>query len=363
MRIDLLFRRLCDPDKQTFPVRALTAALLLPSALYGAGVSVRNRAYSWGLWRRRRLPVPVVSVGAITVGGAGKTPMTRYLAERLLDMGYRPAILSRGYGRTTGRPRVVTGGCPWQEVGDEPALLSSVLPGVPVVVGADRLATGQIAIETCGADVIVLDDGFQRRDIHRDVDIVMMDAAHPAGNGRLLPAGPLREPLSALRRAQAIVLTRTDQTPSTGAARRLVQAVNPDVPIIETVYRPAQLRRLADGAVMPLNLLDGRTVVALSGIADPASFERTVASLGASVAGAIRFPDHHPYTLNDIASACHLAGERRADWIVTTAKDAVRMPGQTPEPRLLSVDIALTVTAGESDLKNLMMTFGLSSTR
>jgi tetraacyldisaccharide 4'-kinase len=359
MRITSLFARIADPEERALPVTALRAALRPASSLFGLGAGLRNRGYDAGLFPRAHLPAAVISVGSLTVGGAGKTPVVRYLAGLLSDGGYRTAVLSRGYGRRTARTLAAVEGCAWQEVGDEPALLASALPGVPVIVGADREAGGWLAIRDFGAEVLLLDDGFQHRRMARDLDIVVLDGLHPAGNGRLLPAGPLREPVTALRRAQAVVLTRVDQTPCLETARRLVQTVNSRIPVIESVYRPARLRRLAGDMPLPMDHLRGRRVLTLSGIANPASFDRTVEGLGASVVRSLRFPDHHPFSPVDIARALHLARTAGADGIVTTEKDAVRIPPSVLQPDIVSLDIALSLVSGEADVKNLMLACGL----
>ena len=207
--------RLMDPGERAPAIRFMRVALLPASLLMGMAIRLRNGLYDRKLLTSDRLPVPVISVGALTAGGAGKTPVVRYLARRLRDAGYRPAVLSHGYGRNSRATQTVRPGTPWQEAGDEPAFLASTLPDVPVVVGPSRTAAGRLAIDRHGADVLLLDDGFQHRSTARAVDIVVHDASGLPGPeckpGGLLPAGPYREPVSSLRRAHALVLTRTDQ--------------------------------------------------------------------------------------------------------------------------------------------------------
>ena len=363
MMLREIFCRINDPDEKSLSVTVLREALLAPAALYRIGSGVRNYAFDTGVLRQHRLPVPVISVGGLTVGGSGKTPVIRYLAEHLVDLGYRPAILSRGYGRKERRPLLVTPNQTWGEVGDEPLLLATALPGVPVMVGPDRLLTGFLATQNSGADILLMDDGFQHRRIARTIDIVVIDAAHPLGNGRLLPAGPLRESVRALSRAHAVFLTRVDQTESTENVRKLVQQHSSGLPIIETAYRPTRLVRLVDAEPIPFATLNGQRVVTLSGVANPRSFEQTLETLGATVVRSARHPDHHPFTPVDLEQVCRLAQEHKAAWIVTTEKDAMRLPTVRLPTHLTRLDIALVLRSGETELKNLLLTCGLSGTR
>lgn len=363
MTLREIFCHINDPDEQSLSIALLRAALLAPAALYGIGSGVRNYAFDTGVLPQHRLPVPVISVGGLTVGGSGKTPVVRFLAERLVDLGYKPAILSRGYGRKERQPLVVTPNQTWREVGDEPLSQATALPGVPVLVGPDRVLTGLIATQNLGADILLMDDGFQHRRMVRSIDLVVIDAAHPVGNGRLLPAGPLREPVRSLSRAHAVFLTRTDQTASTESARRLVQQNAPGLPIIETVYCPTRLVRLANAEHIPFDDLNGQRVVTLSGIANPRSFERTLEAIGATVVHSARYPDHHPFTPVDMERVYRLAQEHKAAWIVTTEKDAMRLPTVILQPHLVRLDIALVLRSGEADLKNLLLNCGLSGTR
>ena len=358
-----LFCRINDTDEQSLWLTVLRGALLPPAALYGIGSSLRNYAFDTGVLRQHHLPVPVISIGGLTVGGSGKTPVTRYLAERLVDLGYRPAILSRGYGRKERRPLLVTPNQTWREAGDEPLLLATALPGVPVVVGPDRFLTGLLATQTFGADILLMDDGFQHRRIARAIDIVVIDGAHAVGNGRLLPAGPLRESVHSLSRAHAVFLTRVDQAKSTENVRKFIEQYSSGLPIIETAYRPTRLVRLVDGEAIPLSTLNGQRAVTLSGVANPRSFEQTLETLGVAVVGTSRYPDHHPFTAVDLERVCRLAQEHKATWIVTTEKDAMRLPTVPLPTYLTRLDITLVLRSGETELKNLLLTCGLSGMR
>lgn len=296
------------------------------SWLYGLGVDLRRA------WLRRRPParlgVPAVSVGNLTVGGTGKTEAVALIAAWLAEKGQRPAVLSRGYGRRS-RERVLVvsrGQGPVVDVstaGDEPYLLAQRLPGVAVVVGADRAATARKAREL-GCKSVVLDDGFQRRDqIHRDADLVLLDAADPFGGNELLPAGRLREPKAALREAGALLLTRCDQQDPAALLADLRRWL-PGKPVWQSRHAPSRLRDLATGAEAPLERLSNARVLAVSGIARPGAFVKTLERLHAEVTGHFAFRDHHWFGPADcrrlLAHATALQSR-----IVTTAKDAVRL--------------------------------------
>ena len=345
----------------------------------GMAVRLRNGLYNRKLLTSDRLPVPVISVGALTAGGAGKTPVVRYLARKLRDAGYRPAVLSHGYGRNSRATQTVRPGTPWQEAGDEPAFLASTLPDVPVVVGPSRTTAGRLAIDRHGADVLLLDDGFQHRSTARAVDIVVHDASGQLSlpgpeckPGRLLPAGPYREPVSSLRRARALVLTRTDQARSAAVDTAHIKEEFPHLAVIEAVYEPAGLRRLDagldggqddgldngldDSTQLPPDWLAGREVIVLCGIANPASFVQTVTDAGGRVTRVLAYRDHHPFTSADLDRAWSLAEASGAECVVTTEKDAVRIPDHAARKHLVALDIALRLTSGEPALEEILST-------
>ena len=270
-------------------------------------------------------------MGALTAGGAGKTPFGRWLARRLRDAGRQPASLTRGYRASGGpAPRVVDPATPdVVRDGDEPVLLARSLPDVPVVVGADRLAGGRLAAVR-GADLLLLDDGFQHRRLRRDLDFVLWDRAAERSRGRMLPAGFLREPLSALERAGAIILVdRGDGFPS----------LPPRGPGVD---RQARIR-LVPGARQPVP--GGTRAHALSGLADPGSFERSLEALGVFVTGATRYPDHHPFSVAEVREVARRAEKQNADVIAVTAKDWARWPhsgrSALPVPAVFDLDVEL----------------------
>jgi tetraacyldisaccharide 4'-kinase len=242
----------------------------------------------------------------------------------------------------------------WEAVGDEAVLLARRLPGVPVIVGGSRFQAGREALRRFPLDVLLLDDGFQHRQLHRDLDLVMLDATDPFGGGRLLPRGRLREPMAALERAHAVILSRTDQASELAGLRRRLERLAPGAPQILTRHRPSGLTDLAGGEDRPLECLRGRRVLAVSGLANPLAFYRTLTHLGAALAATRAFPDHHPYGPADLARVDAAAREAAADMIVTTEKDAVRMPAPTSGRPILVLRVDLEITEGADLLERLL---------
>ena len=266
--------------------------------------------------------------------------------------------MSRGYGRRNDETAVVSDGrdirMSWQDAGDEPALLARNLEGVPVVVGSDRAAAGRLSERQFLPDVFVLDDGFQHRAIYRDLDIVAIDATRD--DLHLLPAGALREPWSAISRAGIVVLTRTDQVESTDVLKEKILSVKPNIPVVETAYSPTRLRRLSDNERVPMEEIVNHRVVTVAGVANPVSFERTVAQTGTEIVDSIRYGDHHVFRVADLNAAVATASRHQAAWIITTEKDAVRIPLESPRERILALDIELEVVAGGPVLRKALRT-------
>ncbi len=314
------------------------------SALYGAIVRFRNLLYLKGVLKSTRPSgVRIISVGNLTVGGTGKTPVTIHLAACLKDRGMRVAILSRGYRRTTRGARVVSDGerllMSPQEAGDEPCLMAQRLRGVHLVVSEKRTAGAELLKERFGPDVILLDDGFQHLAIKRDLDIVLIDGRQLSENPRVLPSGPLREPPDSLKRADIILFKDHTHLP------------RPFAPYIEGKPRwgfSYRAGRLLDEGFRPLGgagLLKDRRVVAVCGIAEPDSFFTTLEGCGARVVERVGLPDHHLYTEADVATLVDRVEKTGAEWVLTTEKDGVKLKdckGVEALPlRILTIDVAI----------------------
>lgn len=291
------------------------------SGVYGLGVGLRLSLYRSGIVKPERLPVPVISVGNLTVGGTGKTPVTMHLARLLKKMGRRPAVVSRGYGGTAKGPAVVSDGektlLTPAEAGDEPVLMARSLPGVPVVVSARRAEGGRLAFERFSSDVLILDDGFQHIGLARDLDILLVDGRRGFGNGYLVPRGVLREPARHAGRADLVLVKDGGAFGSGGGPKGV------DLPAAAFEYRPGELVELGSGEKTPASGLRGRRVTALSAIAEPGSFASVLTGLGAEVAVELAYPDHHAYSPEDVKDIG--AASEGTDLIVTTEKDAVKL--------------------------------------
>ncbi|MBU1486730.1 tetraacyldisaccharide 4'-kinase, partial [bacterium] len=306
-----------------------SAFSLQPSALvYGFCLFLREFLYRAGVFTSKRLSAKVISIGNITLGGTGKTPAVMALAKKLQGEGRKVAVLLRGYkGRLENKGGVVSDGSSLllnpREAGDEAYLLAKRLPKIPVLVGKNRIKSGKAAINKFGVDVLILDDGFQHRRLARDLDIVLIDAANPFGAGRLFPSGILREPLSALSRADVFLLTRTDEAADYKKIRERLLKINPSALIIESVHKPISILD-KEGKGHPLTIIKGKKVLALSGIGHPESFEMMLKNLGAKGAVCLRYPDHHSYSQRDIEEIKEKSKE--VELIISTEKDKVRLP-------------------------------------
>lgn len=323
--------------------RAVLAPVSALAALYGIGARAHRAAYRCGWLEAARLPCAVLSVGSLCAGGSGKTPVAAALAAGLHARGRRVALASRGYGRAGGgEVEIVSDGAALrsdaERAGDEPLLLAAHAPGVPVVVARDRARAGREAVRRFGAEVLVLDDGFQHHRLARDLDLVVLDGAEGLGNRSVLPRGPLREPLAALRFAGAVVVV---DGPLPAGDAELLDRLAPGAPRFEVRREATSLRRLGEAAGTSPDALRGREVGLLSGIARPASFRRTAEGLGARVVAERSFPDHHRYRAPDLAG---LASE--APLWVTTEKDAVKLDPAWPAGADLRV-LAIAVRGAE----------------
>ena len=308
----------------------LLAPLVPLSHLYGLAMRVRATLYARGLLKRQSLPCRVISVGNLTVGGTGKTPVVIALAAALRDRGRKVGVISRGYKRRSGTSilEISDGrtlrGHP-EDSGDEPFLIAQRCPGVSVAVGADRPLVGLYLLDRFSLDTLVLDDGYQHLALRRDMDILVLDAGAPFGNGHLLPRGRLREPLSAMERASAVLVTRASQTQRLDELKAAVRAVAPAVPIWITDFAPSAVVQVGGSAAVEPSALKGERVLAVSGIGNPESFRRLLVAAGAIVVDHCVFADHHAYSVDDLQRVRRAAEQAGADRIVTTEKDAVKL--------------------------------------
>lgn len=296
-----------------------TAGVLRPvltcaSIVYRQLVGFRNARFDQNPHRAFRVNAPVISVGNITVGGTGKTPVVIDLVGRLVRLGRRPAVIARGYGAEG------------QDEGDEQLVITRAAPSVVYVADPDRRRGAARALERDAADVIILDDGFQHRRLARDLDIVLIDATRPFGFGYLLPRGLLREPADGLSRCDLIILTRCDLV-EPGELERIESAIRrhaPHQPLVRALHAPADLVSLAADARRTRKSID-QPVYLMSAIGNPEALAESVKSLGISVCGASVFDDHHRYCIEDLQRVCRLASSAGAGVIITTEKDAVKL--------------------------------------
>lgn len=325
----------------------LERAALLPFAalasLYALGARAHRFVYRAGLKKAVRLGCRVVSVGNLVVGGSGKTPFVAWLALALQGRGYRVAIASRGYGRigheavlvVSDGTKILTDA---ERTGDEPLWLAQRVPGVPVLVGAQRDQVGEYALRNFATQVLILDDGFQHHRLQRDVEILMFDGKRGLGNRRVLPRGPLREPLAALSLADAVWVMDGPLAPPDAD---VVARYAPQAKLLVAQRRPVSVFALGDGSHALPSVLSSARVGMLAGLANPDSFRRTLGALGAHVVHEKIFPDHYAYQEQDIAELARIATD--CLW-VTTEKDAVKIRPEWVrgiELRVLSIDLAV----------------------
>lgn len=339
--------------------RLLLAPLWPVAGLFGAGAAVRRALYRRGVFPVARAGIPVLSVGNLAVGGAGKTPVVIHLARALAARGARVAVLSRGYGGAGRGARIVSRGegplLAAADAGDEPVLIARRCPGVAVLVGPSRAELAALAVRELSATVALLDDGFQHLGLARDHDLVVLDGAAPFGNGYLLPRGPLREGPAALGRARLAWISKADEGEPGAISAAAAEAERwTGLPPIRSRYRAAGLLRADLSGPFPGELA-GRRVVAFSGLARPASFARTLRLAGAEVAEELRFPDHHRFGPAELAALLARARVAGAELAVCTEKDAVRLsPEAAADGRLAALRIELELTSGEESLEALL---------
>jgi len=322
--LEQYFLALVRGEKTGLGPLLLRALLWVGSVGYGGAVRLRNRLYDWGWKRTYRTTVPVVSIGNLTLGGTGKTPCVEYVARQLRSRDLRVAILSRGYnaaGSATSHNKT-------PGPNDEALVLEQNLPDVPHLQSPDRVKLARVAVEELESEILLLDDGFQHRRLHRDLDIVLIDATFPWGGGFLFPRGLLREPVSSLKRAQVIVLTRCDQVEATMVddLRRQIGRHAPGAVVVETRHGPVGWinagGEIREGAGEPAAL----RVAAFCGIGNPEAFRRTLLDLGVDLIDFRIFPDHHNYSRADVEELHAWARKQPENCrIATTQKDLVKL--------------------------------------
>ena len=359
------YRKLISGQSAGAAAALLRSLLREAAAGYAAIVWVRNFLYSRRWLRAHRVDAAVISVGNITTGGTGKTPLAVWVHKQVISnlisqisnlksqiSDFQCAILTRGY-KAAKDP-----GLKIQDYSDEVAILAESCPGAKVVVNPDRLAGAAEAIGRFGAKVLILDDGFQHRRLARDLDIVAVDATQPFGYGKMLPAGLLREPLSSLKRAQAVVITRCDQ--AAGAEldelEKKLRAINPRMVIARSIHAPI-CAKSTDGSQIGIEQLKGRKVFAFCGIGNPGAFLGTLEALGCRLVGSEVYDDHYQYTQGTLADIYGRAGRLGADLILTTQKDWTKIIGLTAgrnDPPLAWLSIEIKFIAGQERLTSLI---------
>ena len=351
-------------------VRALLAG---PAWLYEFGIRTRIVAYETKYLKSQRLDTAVLSIGNVTVGGTGKTPLVEYVARYLSAEGYKVAILTRGYGRNShgqkilndptdvpgsksedqvpGLPteplnvatadspaagdlarqsRITSGTLPYRQFGDEPVMLARALHSVPIVVNGKRVEAGRWAEQHLHPDVIILDDGYQHLALARDVNILVLDATDPFGGGRMVPFGRLREPVFAIKRADAIIVTRAHRPFDQAQMLSVIRYFCGDkIPIMYVYSSIVRLRHLVTGDVYDAGQFRGWNASIMCGVGNPTSFSDDLIQIGINIASENFFRDHHQFTQQDLERVTEEAGSAGADMIVTTEKDAVRLEGFT----------------------------------
>ncbi|MFW6380983.1 MAG: tetraacyldisaccharide 4'-kinase, partial [Bacillota bacterium] len=350
---------------RNFLARIVLIVLSLLEYVYFIGIKVRGLAYRLKILNSRQLETKVISVGNITVGGTGKTPVIERLARMLKEQGQRVAVISRGYGADSDHeqePLIVTDGqqinTGVEQAGDEVYMLAQHLSGVPIVIGGDRYQAGRLVEEEFAPDVILMDDGFQHWQLDRDLDIVVIDAMKPFGYDHLIPRGLLREPMSGLKRADLFVLSKCDHvTPERlkeikGRLKKYNTRIT-EARIFTSRHQPLFVKSLTEEQEnqMPVDNLEGKRVLALSAIGNPQSFVNGLEDLQARVIDSIIYPDHYKYEEEDLVEIAMEAQLNGVDCVVTTEKDAVKFTSDMLQ-RFRKLDVGILTLGIELRLEN-----------
>jgi tetraacyldisaccharide 4'-kinase len=356
MRWESLYYKIISPERKFYHVPAF---LLLKAAslFYCLGLRLNRLSYRLGLFPTRRLKVRVISVGNLTLGGTGKTPIVIMIAENLRDHGFKPAILSRGYGGSSREQVNVV--CDGQQVllsadvaGDEPRMIAERLRNIPVLTGKNRYLTGNYAIDQFGVDTLILDDGFQHRALSRDLNILLFDQNQPLGNGNLFPAGELREPAKESDRADLICITRCLRS----ANSTFLQAHLPrNAAVVKTALKANSLIRLDNHAALDVEMLKDLPVAAFCGIAKPGDFKTTLETAGARVVFFRALPDHHRYDADELQSLDRQAREAGAKYVLVSEKDSVKIDAAMLSIPVLKLVVDVEILEGREVFTKLLL--------
>ena len=370
-RFENFYLRVLHDRPRNWRERWFVAGLKFFSFFFLAVWWARKISYRFGLRYRKRLTCPVISVGNITTGGTGKTPVVISLARYFSAQGKKVAVLSRGYGRSSKSSALV-----WvsdgkkilatpETGGDEPVLIARSVPEAAVLVCKDRFLAGQAALREFKPDLFILDDGFQRRfELHRDLDILVVDGINPFSTGWVLPAGLLREPLGALAEADVFILNKVNLARSPEDIRTVLRRHNPRAYLVESNYQPVVLRDFSTGREFKPSALDRLPVGAFSGVANPLSFIRTLAELKVLIRHAYTLRDHYPYTKEKLKAILKDAKLRGLLYLVTTQKDEVKLPRDLDlEIPILVLEIKWEVTGGKNHWETVLKGLSLACSK
>ena len=358
MDLEAFYHRIISPERKFYhvPLHLLFRGV---SIFYCLGLRLNRLAHRLGVSPARSLPARVISVGNLTLGGTGKTPVVLLIAGILRDQGRKPAVLSRGYGgHSHNRVNVV---CDGKKVllsadvaGDEPVMIAERLKNIPVLTGKNRFLTGFHALEHFGVDTLILDDGYQHLALKRDLNILLFDQEKPLGNGYLFPAGELREPVDASDRADVICFTRCQENGNSGLQRAMPELPE-NVPVIETALRVKSVVRLDNQETMDAEILRDQPVAAFCGIAKPGDFRHTLETAGARVVFFSAFRDHHRYVANDLEIIEKEARKRGAKYILVSEKDSVKIDPSLFSLPVFKVSIDVEILAGREGFTKLLL--------
>jgi len=329
------------------PPTTILPLLILLSLIYRVFAAFHRGLYRTGLLKAAILPRPVVSIGNLSVGGGGKTPVVMWLARKMREEGQKPAVLTRGFGRRLKNLRIAGPGDDWRSIGDEPSLMARCLPDVPVAISPNRYRSGMAVLRNNDVDLFILDDGFGHHALRKDLEVVVMDDHRRLGSGRVLPAGILREPPARLKDAGIVIVTKAAACDE-GFQQELGKYS--DAPILWAEYRFDRLVRVdpADGGGP--DQAERGPFLGFCGIADPGSFERTLKRSGIQALEVLSFPDHHPYTSSDVRAIEERSAVLGARALVTTEKDATRWPAGSGTLPCFALTMEVAFIEGEKEL-------------